>query len=139
LAGNLTPGAGPSTPVTVDNTPPLVTVSPPSSATASSGPVDYTVTFDDMHFVTGSLAASQVVLNRTGTATASVGVSGVGPEYAVTLSNITGDGTLGISIAAGAVSDAAGNPSIAAGPSATITVSNTVFTSAVMPAPPRPR
>ena len=134
LAGNLAPGAGPSTPVTVDNTPPVATISPPSSATTSIGPVDYTVTFTEAHFVPGSLAADRLVLNRTGTATAALGVQGTGPQYTVTLSSITGDGTLGFSMAAGAVSDAAGNRSLAAGPSATTTVVNTVFTSTVLPA-----
>ena len=134
LAGNLTPGSGPSAPVAVDNTPPVAAISPPSSVTTSSGPVDYTVTFTEAHFVPGSLASDRFVLNHTGTAAAALGVRGAGPQYTVTLSSITGDGTLGISMTDGAVSDAAGNRSPAAGPSATITVVNTLFTSAILPA-----
>jgi hypothetical protein len=43
----------------------------------------------------------------------------------VTISSITGDGTLGISIAAGTASDKAGNTAPAGGPSTTFTVDNT--------------
>src|SRR5437870_5851269 len=46
----------------------------------------------------------------------------------VTISGITGNGTLGISIAAGTASDTAGNLAPAAGPSGTFTVDNTTPT-----------
>src|SRR5690606_12402492 len=63
-------------------------------------------------------------LNTTGTATGSVAVSGSGnATRTVTISSITGDGTIGISIAANTASDAAGNQAGAAGPSTTFTVS----------------
>ena len=42
-----------------------------------------------------------------------------------TISGITGDGSLGISLAAGTASDLAGNTALAAGPSTTFTVDNT--------------
>ena len=46
----------------------------------------------------------------------------------MTLSGITGDGTLGITIAAGTATDSAGNSAPGAGPSATFTVDNTAAT-----------
>jgi hypothetical protein len=54
-------------------------------------------------------------------------VSGSGTSArTVTVSSITGVGTLGISIAAGTACDFAGNCSAAAGPSATCAVDNTL-------------
>ncbi len=52
-------------------------------------------------------------------------VTGAGTTWTVTLSGISGDGALGISVAAGTASDTAGNVAPAAGPSATATVDNT--------------
>jgi len=49
-------------------------------------------------------------------------VTGAGASWTVTLSGITGQGTLSISIAAGTASDLAGNLAPAAGPSPAITV-----------------
>ena len=43
----------------------------------------------------------------------------------VTLGGLSGDGTLGISVAAGTAVDASGNLASASGPSATVTVDNT--------------
>jgi hypothetical protein len=51
----------------------------------------------------------------------------------VTVSGITGDGRLGISIASGTATDAAGNPAPAAGPSSTFVVDNTKVTTQVVP------
>ena len=42
--------------------------------------------------------------------------------WTVTLSNPTGNGTVGITVAAGTADDLAGNPATGAGPSATFTV-----------------
>jgi hypothetical protein len=54
-----------------------------------------------------------------------VGVTGSGATTrTVTFSNITGDGSLGISIDAGTAAYNAGNSAGAAGPSATFTVSS---------------
>src|SRR5204862_1060631 len=71
------------------------------------------------------LSPANITLNTTGTATGSIGVSGTGTTTrTVTLSNITGDGTLGISLAAGTATGASGSAA-AAGPSATFSVDNT--------------
>src|SRR5437762_3453342 len=108
----------------VDNTPPTVSIGAPSATAVTSGPVTYTVTYADTNFNASTLSASDITMNATGTATASIGVSGTGTTRTVTLSSITGDGTLGISIAAGTATDTAGNTAPAAGPSTTLTVDN---------------
>ncbi len=122
-AGNSAAAAGPSTTFTVDNTAPGISIGSPSASLTSGGPVTYTVTYSGENNIT--LANGNVTLNTTGNANATVGVSGTGSTRTVTLSGITGDGTLGISIAGGTASDTAGNFSAAAGPSATFTVDNT--------------
>ena len=124
-AGNTAPAAGPSATFIVDNTSPTITLGAPSAAYAAGGPVTYTVTYSDPNFNTSTLAAGYITLNKTGTANATVGISGAGLTRTVTISGVTGDGTLGISVAAGTASDRAGNTAPAAGPSATFIVDNT--------------
>lgn len=123
LAGNTAPAAGPSTAFTVDNTAPGIGLSAPSTNAATTGPVTYTVTYSGENSV--SLADGNVTLNKTGTAdAASVVVSGAGSTRTVTLSGLTGVGTLGISLAAGTASDTAGNLAPGAGPSTSFAVDN---------------
>ena len=123
-AGNLAPAAGPAPSFYVDNTKPEVSLDSPSTEMTTSGPVTYTVTYDDATAVT--LTSANVTLNKAGTANGTVAVSGSGnSSRTVTISNITGDGTLGISVAAGTASDNAGNLADAAGPSLTFVVDNT--------------
>lgn len=95
--------------VTVDSTPPTISVSSPSLNSTGSTPVTYTVTYADTNFYLSSLSAGNIILNKTGTAQCSKTVSGNGLTRTVTLSNITGNGTIGISIAAHTGSDWAGN------------------------------
>ena len=126
LAGN-----GNTAPVqlsrTYDNTAPTLLVSAPSLTVTNGGPVTYTVTYTGADNVT--LANGNVTLNATGTATGSITTSGTGTvTRTVTISGITGNGTLGISIAAATASDQAGNTAAAAGPAATFTVDNTAPT-----------
>lgn len=108
-----------------DTTPPTIGIGSPSLAATNIGPVSFTITYGEAAAVT--LAPANVTLNKTGTANAAtIQVSGTGTATrTVTLSGITGDGTLGISIAAASATDAAGNPAPAAGPSSTFTVDNT--------------
>ena len=122
LAGNATPAAGPSTTFSVDNTAPTISISAPSVSTTSTGPVTYTVTYSDANFNTSTLVNGNVTLNTTGTATGTIGITGSGTSRTVTISGITGLGTIGISIGAGTASDNAGHTAPAAGPSATFTV-----------------
>jgi hypothetical protein len=119
--GNAAPAAGPSTPFIVDNTPPAISISAPSVSGTKTGPVTYTVTYNDANFNASTLSAANVTLNRTGTASGSVAVTGSGITRTVTISAISGEGTLGISIGPGTASDLAGNTALAAGPSTTFT------------------
>jgi gliding motility-associated-like protein len=129
-ATGLTPGIGTTLPftggaTTVDKTAPTVTIGAPSVASVSgngSGSVTYTITYADANFNTSSLTSSGITLNPSGTATGAVGLTGSGTAYTVTVSNITGAGTLGISVTGGYASDLAGNTDPGAGPSATFNV-----------------
>ncbi|MGA2619963.1 MAG: DUF11 domain-containing protein [Thermoguttaceae bacterium] len=102
---------------------PAVSISAPSVATTTGGPVSFTVTYTDSAFGHSTLTAANVKLITTGTVKAKVSVSpGKGATRTVTISHITGSGTLAISIAAGTAVDSAGNEALAAGPSVSVTV-----------------
>jgi hypothetical protein len=117
-----------SEPVTIDNTAPAISIGIASLDTTMRGPVSYTVTFEEAESI--SLAADDLSLNKTGTADGSVAVSGTGTSTrTVTSSNITGDGSLGISIGPGTATDSAGNEADTAGPSGTFSV---VFVEKIM-------
>jgi hypothetical protein len=122
-AGNQALAAGPSAAFTVDNTPPTLALSAPSAAATRNGPITYTATYDGATSI--SLSTSNITLNKTGSANATVGVSGTGTSRTITLSSVTGDGTLGITVAAGTAVDNAGNEAPGAGPSTAFTVDNT--------------
>ncbi|PTR01411.1 gliding motility-associated-like protein [Mucilaginibacter yixingensis] len=115
--------------VTIDNTLPTVSIGAPSLTLTKADPVSYTVTYNDLNFSASTLSSGDITVNSTGTATAgTIAVTGTGDTRTVTLSNISGDGTLGISIAAGTGADKSGNLTAAAGPSTTFKVFNTVPT-----------
>jgi uncharacterized repeat protein (TIGR03803 family) len=119
----------------IDLVPPTITIGSPSASLVSTNAVSYPVTYFDTNFNTSTLAADNITLNATGTANAgSIVVTGSGTNWTVTLSGISGQGTLGISIAAGTASDLAGNLAPAAGPSATFSVALTPLIT-VQPAP----
>jgi len=110
---------------TIDTTAPTLSIGSPSASLTKSGPITYTVTYTGADAVT--LANANVTLNKTGTANGTAAVSGTGTATrTVTISGITGDGTIGISIAAGTASDTAGNTAAASSASATFSVDNTV-------------
>jgi hypothetical protein len=115
-----------STGVTFDNTAPVISVGAPSRPISKIGPVTYTITYADANFNSSTLAIGNITLNKTSTAngTLSVDVSS-GSTRTVTISNITGNGTLGITIAAGTASDKAGNLAPASVASATFIADNT--------------
>ena len=127
-AGNTAPAAGPSGTFTVDNTGPAISIGAPSVAVTSGGPVTYPVTYTGASTI--NLLAGDITLNNpTGTASGTVAVTGgTTATPTVTISGITGNGTLSISIDAGTASDGAGNTASAAGPSGTFTVDNTAPT-----------
>ena len=87
-----------------DNTPPSISIGPPSVGMTKNGPVEYDVIYTGEDIVT--LAPGDITLDVTGDVTATVSIL---PAYTVELSNITGTGTLGFTVAAGTASDAAGN------------------------------
>ena len=112
----------------VNDAPPTISIGAPSASYATGGPITYAVTYADANFNASTLAAGNITLNKTGTANGTLAVTGSGLTRTVTISSITGDGSLGILIAAGTASDLAGNLAPAAGPSATFTVDNTAPT-----------
>src|SRR4029077_1487094 len=87
----------------------------------------------DANFGNSTLTASAITVNATGTAGGAVsGVVGgaggpTGTNYAVTISNITGFGTLGITIASGTAVDLAGNLAPAANSAVAAKIMNTPF------------
>ena len=78
LAGNMAPAAGPSTTFIVDNTAPTISLGAPSATLTAAGPITYTVTYADANFNTSTLVAGNITLNKTGTASGTVGVAGPG-------------------------------------------------------------
>jgi hypothetical protein len=108
----------------IDTTAPTVSIGSPSSSITRSGPVTFTITYSGQNSIT--LVAHQIQLNTTGNVGVdSIGVSGSGSTRTVTLSSLTGNGTVGISLPSGTASDTAGNLAPSAGPSTTSTVDNT--------------
>jgi hypothetical protein len=103
--------------------PPGISIGAPSANLASTGPVSYKITYTAVSSVT--LAAKDVTLNKTGTATGTVTITGSGSATRkVVISKITGIGTLGISIAANTAKNKTGAFVPAAGPSATFNANN---------------
>lgn len=111
---------------------PAVAISPPSAANALHGPITYTVSYTDPGFIGSTLTVADITLNKTGTADGTVSVDpGTGITRAVTISNITGIGTLSISLAAGTAHDTTGTLFPAVGPSDTFSVDNSVTATTV--------
>ncbi len=118
-----------TTTVLVDTTAPTISVGAPSASSTTAGPITYTVTYADAAFNASTLAVGNITLNKTGTANGTVTVdAGTGTTRTVTISSITGAGTLGITIAAGTASDVAGNLAPANSPSTTVSVAQSVDT-----------
>ncbi|MCL1149835.1 beta strand repeat-containing protein, partial [Shewanella ulleungensis] len=79
---------------------PSLTLSSPSSVLVNSGPVSYTVNYTDVEQV--DLNANEVTLNTTGTANADISIfNGDSSTVTVSLDNIVGNGSIGISIVGG--------------------------------------
>lgn len=135
-AGNV--AANPSgTTFNIDTTPPTFTVSNPSMAVTKSGPVTYTVTYNAGDII--NLKSSNVSLAKAGTADGEVTASVNGGIGTITVFNITGDGTLSVDIAAGTVTDAAGNNALALTGTKSFKVDNTalapIINSPIAPSP----
>ena len=95
----------------VDRTGPTVSLAASSGQgdPATVSPVRFDVQFDE---ATTQFAADDVILGGSAGATTAT-VSGSGSSYVVSVSGMTANGTLSVGIRAGAISDAAGNPSTA--------------------------
>jgi autotransporter-associated beta strand protein len=136
-AGNTAPAATSAT-FTLDNTPVDISISNPSTnlTNGTGGPVTYTVTYIDTDFASSTLSATNVHLVTTGSATGSLSFdSGSGATRTVTISNLSGNGTIAISIDAGSASDDAGNMAPASGISAAFSVDTALPTSTVTALP----
>lgn len=123
--GNLDPGAGPGTAVTVDNTAPTVAIGAPSAtAIRSAQSVSFGLTYSGASSV--SLSDADISL------TASSGVSCLSKSVSngntstptVTLSGCSGNGTVAIGVAAGKSQDAVGNLDAGSGPGTAVDVDN---------------
>lgn len=108
---------------------PTISVSIPSVSATRNGPVTFTVYYAAAIV---NVAAADVTLNKTGTALGNVDIAGTGMLRTVTVSNITGTGTLGITVKGTTAQDAYGNPAADA-TSATFTVDTTAPTVTVKP------
>jgi sugar lactone lactonase YvrE len=120
-AGNLAGAQGPSTSFTVDTAAPTISISSPSVSSTLGGTVSYTITYTGADAV--GLSDGDITVNATGSASGVAAVSGSGTaNRTVTLSSLSGNGTLGISIAANTATDVSGNTAPLAGPSATFNI-----------------
>ena len=93
----------------IDTTAPSVVIGSPSLTKTDSGPVTFAITYTDLNGITPRLTLSDVTLVKTGDAAGVLAVAGSGAAWTVTISNIIGDGTLAIALAAGTAVDPAGN------------------------------
>ena len=123
LAGNTFAAAGPSATINVDTNPPTVSVGAPSQANANSAAtVTFLVTYSGA--TTINLTNGNVTLNGPGTPATINVTNGTTATPTVTLTGLSGNGALGITIAANTSSDLAGNQNLASAASTTFTVDN---------------
>ena len=123
LAGNAAAQASKN--IEHDTTVPTVLIGSPSLTTTSNTPVTFNITYMDADNV--NLTNSDVTLTTSGTASGSVVVSGGSTgNPTVRIENISGDGTIRISINPGTSSNTAGNTDAGAGPGERFRVDNTV-------------
>ena len=108
--------------VYVDFVAPTVTITDPTAQITANSNVTYTITYTGADNIT--LEAGNITLNQTDSANGTVSVTGSDNTRTVTISGITGDGTLGITIVSGTASDNAGNTALSA-TSTPFTVDNT--------------
>ncbi|WP_420553467.1 MBG domain-containing protein [Tenacibaculum aiptasiae] len=104
----------------------VAAISAPSAVTSGGEDISYIITYTNAATIT--LMPSDIVLQKTGDAGATIEVTGTGlTTRTVTLTNITGSsGTLGISINTGTANNATGNGlAVAVGPSATFSLQDT--------------
>lgn len=91
---------------------PSVVISAPDYTNINAdvtGPIVFTVTYDNVTASQVSLAQSDVSLLTTGTAAATAVVSGSGLARVVTVSNVSGEGDITLNIAAGSAANNGGS------------------------------
>lgn len=106
----------------VDNVPPTIIIGAPSLTVTTGAQVTFGVSYSGSDSI--ALTEGDVVLIKTGNADGVAYTSGSGNDRTVGIHNISGVGTLSIFIKAGTAADNAGNLAPAAGPSATVNVTD---------------
>ena len=85
--GNRAPGAGPSDPVTVDNTAPTLTISAPEPAATNTGPVVFIITYEGADTIT--LKPEDIIINSADGLIGDVAIEVISPtQRKVTITNI---------------------------------------------------
>ena len=107
---------------TVDTVKPGIVIGAPSTSLTGGGSVTYPVTVTEVNFKAVSFVASDFTLVKTGTANGTISLSGSGSSWVITITGITGEGTLGITLKSGSVADLAGNTNATAVVGATFVV-----------------
>ncbi|MDO8587465.1 MAG: chitobiase/beta-hexosaminidase C-terminal domain-containing protein [Armatimonadota bacterium] len=107
-----------------DRNSPIASIGPASTGVTRDGPVSYSVNFGET--VAGFDSPSDINISLTGSAAvSSITLSGSGPgPYTVTLSQITGNGTIAIAAPSAACVDTAGNANAASAQSESFVVDN---------------
>jgi hypothetical protein len=107
-AGNASTASAALT-ITIDTANPTVTVNQAvgQADPASSAPVEFTVTFNES--VSGLVAGDFLISGSAGPASPTI--SGGTSSYTLTVGSVTGEGTVSLSLPAGAAADLAGNTS----------------------------
>ena len=136
VAGNIVAGVPTNSSFIIDNTLPTVSIGLPSVSSTSVGPITYLITYGDPDGGSDvgviNLSPSDITLIATGDATGTISsITGASLGKTIHISNISGNGTLGISIPAGTSEDLAGNIDLGTGPSATFVVDNIRPTSTI--------
>ena len=124
--------SGSSNSVTTSSVRPAVTVNQASGQgdPTNGSPVKFTAVFSE---AVTDFNASKVVLGGTAPGTLSASIAGAGPTYTISVSGMTGSGTVTASIAANTVHDANG-----AGNTASTSTDNVVTYDVTAPAAPTP-
>ena len=99
--------------VEVDTTPPSVTVNQAAGQADPTGisPINFTAAFSES--ITGFEGSEVSFTGSTASGTLSASISGTGPSYTLSVTGMTGSGSVVVSVPAGAVVDMAGNSSAA--------------------------
>lgn len=113
-----------TTVVVIDTTRPLTLIGPPSLTLTAHTDVTFKISYTDLNMGRSptALSTNNVTLTPTGSVAATLQFVGTQQAPVVAITGITGTGTFTISLAAATGEDLAGNTSLAAGPSQSVTV-----------------